>query len=96
MDDRFRTLRDATIASVTTSAATTPAELRRALFDGEPPEALRAFREKVRREPWRVTDEDWVPLASYTEDQRFELVVATVLGAATERFDAALRALEGA
>ena len=75
---------------------TTPSELRRALARGEPPEALRALVERIRREPWKVTDEDWAALASYSEDQKFELVLAAVVGAAEERFDAALRALEGA
>jgi hypothetical protein len=44
-----------------------------------------------------VTDEDWAALrAKVDEDGQFELVVAAALGAAGERLDAALAALEGA
>jgi len=64
---------------------------------GEPPEELRALVDKIRRRAYEVTDEDLDALrARYSEDEIFELVVATVVGAADLRLRAGLKALEEA
>ena len=61
------------------------------------PAELRALVEKVAREAYRVTDGDFaVPRARFSEDQVFEAVVSAAVGAARERLEAALRALEEA
>jgi hypothetical protein len=61
------------------------------------PEDLRALVEKVAREAYRVTDADFVgPRARFSEDQVFETVVSAAVGAARDRLEAALRALEDA
>lgn len=97
MDDRFRDLKAATRAAALDGPAHTPAELRRAVARGEPPAELAPLVARIRGEPWAVTDEDWAALrAAHDEDAQFELVVAAVLGAAEERFVAAVRAVEEA
>lgn len=80
----------------------TDLSLRRAVLDrarsgeGQVPEALREFVDKVCERPWTVSDEDFTRLraAGYSEDQLYELTLACALGAGLERFDAGLRALE--
>lgn len=97
MDDRHGALREATSHAVLHGPGETPAELRQAVARGEGPEELRALVEKIRRHAYRVTDEDLASLGGrYTQDQLFELVVATTFGAADERMRAGLRALEDA
>lgn len=97
MDDAFRALKEATAAAVLRGPGTTSPELRQAMARGEPPDELRALVEKIRRHAYQVTDEDLAALRDrYSEDQLFELIVATVLGAADDRLRAALRALEEA
>ena len=97
MDDRFRSLRAATESAVLRGAGTTDPALRQAVARGEPPEDLRPIVEKIRRAPYAVTDADLSALAShYGEEQLFELVIAAAIGAAGERLDAGLRALEEA
>ncbi len=90
-------LKEATRATVLSGPGMTSVELRQALARGEPPEDLRALVETIRRHAYKVTDEDIAALrARYSEDQVFEIVVATVVGAADERLRAGLRALEEA
>jgi alkylhydroperoxidase family enzyme len=95
--DRFAALRDSTEAAVLRGPGTLSVDLRAALARGEGPDELRALVEKIRRHAYKVTDDDLAALRGrYTDDQIFELVVATVLGAAHDRVRAGLRALEGA
>ena len=72
-------------------------EARHAAFSGAavPPEAA-AYVEKLRRHAYKVTDRDVEALlaAGWSEDQVFELTVATALGEGGKRLDAALRAME--
>lgn len=97
MRDDLDELKEGTRAAVLSGPGMTPVELRQALARGEPPEDLRALVEKIRRHAYKVTDEDIAALrARYTEDQVFEIVVASVVGAADERLRAGLRALEDA
>ena len=92
------------IASLLGAPGKTDTPLRHAIFDrvrlgaGEVPENLRALVEKIAGRPWSVTDEDITRLAEagYSEDQIYELVLAAAAGAGVRRFDAGLRAIEGA
>ena len=88
-------LQEATIAAVLRGPGSTPPALRQALARGEAPEELRALVEKIRRHAYRVTDEEFAELRTrYSEDELFEIVLATVLGAAGDRLGAGLRALD--
>jgi len=69
---------------------------RRSTADGDPvPEDLSGYVEKVRRHAYKVTNEDVRGLldAGRSEDQIFELTVATAYGAARRRLDAGLGAM---
>ena len=71
--------------------------VRRAAFAGEPvPAELSPYVEKVRQHAYKVVDHDVEALheAGVTDDQLFELTVATALGAGFSRLAAALRAME--
>jgi alkylhydroperoxidase family enzyme len=59
---------------------------------------LRELVEKINELPWTVSDEDFSRLrqAGYSEDQLFELTVASAAGAGIRRFEAGLRAIEAA
>lgn len=73
--------------------------VRRAAFGGLPvPESLARYVEKVRRHAYKVTDEDVAALrdAGLSDDEIFELTIATAVGAGFERLHAGLRAIAGA
>jgi hypothetical protein len=94
MDHRWEGLRRATADAVLRREGATAPQLRQALARGEAPAELKRLVDLIRREPYRVADEDIAGLrARYSEDQLFEIVVATALGAADERLEAALAAL---
>lgn len=61
------------------------------------PEVLGDYVEKVRSHAYLMTDQDVERLleAGYSEDQIFELTVATAYGAARARLDRGLDALDG-
>ena len=95
--DRFAELRSATVKAVTEGPGESSAALRQALLRGEPPEELRALCETIRAHAWKVTDEQIAELAArHGYEQAFEIIVATVLGAAGDRLRAGLAALEEA
>ena len=97
MDDRFKTLRDATAAALLRSPATTPPQLREAVSTGQAPPELAALVQKIRTRAYTVTDKDIDTLRStYTEDQLFEIIVASAFGAARDRLSSALKAVEEA
>jgi hypothetical protein len=98
MDDRFEAARRALEDAVLRGPGHTDAELRQRLAERrQVPEDLRALLDKIERHAYQVTDEDLVALrARYTDDQRFEIVVAAALGSALARLRAGLRALEQA
>jgi len=97
MDDRFASLRHATEAAVLDGGGETSSELRRAVAHGEAPPNLAPLVKKIRSRAHTVTDADVDALrAHYSDDQLFELIVATTFGAASERLAAARRALEEA
>ncbi len=94
-------------AAVLQGPGETPLAQRRAVADGDAaatasigpaPAALAAYLDKVRQHAYKVTDEDVTALraAGYSDDQLFELTVATAWGAARLRLRAGLAALHGA
>ncbi len=96
-EDRFQALRDSTAAALLRSPATTPPQLRDAVSNGQPPSELAALVQKIRTRAYTVTDQDVDALRStYTEDELFEIIVATAFGAARDRLSAALKAVEEA
>jgi alkylhydroperoxidase family enzyme len=64
---------------------------------GEVPDALAGYVDKVRDHAYTVTDRDVQQLtqAGYSEDQIFELTIATAYGAARLRLDRGLEATGG-
>jgi hypothetical protein len=96
MHDRFAEHRRALEDAVLRGPGHTKPALRESLARGEPaPEALQPLVEKVRARAYEVTDEDVSALMDrYGEDELFEVVVSTALGAAIARLHAGLLALE--
>jgi hypothetical protein len=95
--DRFAELRRAHEETVLGGPGKTASALRRALADGgaDVPDDLRALVDKIERAPWSVTDDDVAALKkARSEDEVFEMIVATAMGAAMRRFRAATKALE--
>jgi hypothetical protein len=89
--------RAATVERVLRGPGATSPELRQAVASGAPPVELAALVDKLRGAAWTVTDADLDALrGTYDEDALFELVVATSIGAAEARLQAARRALEAA
>ena len=88
-------LQEGTLAAVLRGPGSTPPALRLVLPRGEAPEELRALVEKIRRHAYRVTDDELAELRTrYTEAELFEIVLATVLGAAGDRPGGGPRALD--
>ena len=97
MDDRFASFRLATASALLEGSGATPAALRRAVAQGNPPPELTTLVAKIRSRAYTVTDQDLDALRDrYTEDQLFEIMVAAAFGAADDRLAAAHRALEDA
>lgn len=93
----LKALLEATQRAVFDGPGHTPPELRRAIARFQPPPELATLVEKIRRHAYRVTDRDLEALGErYTEDQRFEIVVASAVAAANERFNAGMAALNAA
>jgi alkylhydroperoxidase family enzyme len=90
-------LQSATHRSVCDGPGSTDVALRHAIASGRPPAELAVLVQKIREHAYRVTDADVDVLrARYSEDQLFEVIVAATLGAAEDRLQAALAAVEGA
>lgn len=97
IEDRFASFRNATTSAVLDGDGLTPCELRRVVARGEAPSDLAPLVQKIRSRAYTVSDADIDALRNqYSDDQLFEVIVAATLGAASERLDAALRALEEA
>jgi alkylhydroperoxidase family enzyme len=90
------------IDALLTFPGATKLSLRRTVLErtrkgeGQVPETLREFVEKIAERPWTVSDEDFARLraAGYSEDELYEVTLAAAVGAGLQRFDAGLRALE--
>jgi alkylhydroperoxidase family enzyme len=97
MNGKFDAFREATARAVFESPGHTSTELRQQVSRGVAPPELSALVEKIRGRAYAVTDHDLDALRHlYSEDQLFEVVVAAAFGAATDRLDAARRAVEEA
>jgi len=105
IDPMFRPWRvEKAIASLLGAPGETDTSLRQAIFDrvrlgtGEVLENLRSLVGKIADCPWSVSDEDITRLreAGHSEDHIYELVLAAAAGAGMRRFEAGLRAIEGA
>jgi uncharacterized membrane protein YccC len=73
-----------------------PAPQRARAFDNtDLPEPLRPLLDKVAARSAQITDADFAAAtaAGFTDDQLFELVVCTAVGASTRQYDAGLAAL---
>ena len=98
MDDRFAAARLAIEEAVLRGPGHTDPDLRQRVAERrEVPEELRALLDKIERHAYQVDDDDLAALrCRYTDDQRFEIVVAAALGSGLVRLRAGLRALEEA
>jgi alkylhydroperoxidase family enzyme len=98
MSDRYEAARKMLEDAVLRGPGKSDVKVREAVANGgETRPELAALVEKMERHPKDVTDEDIAALkAKYSEDEIFELVVSTALGASRRRLLAGLRALEDA
>jgi alkylhydroperoxidase family enzyme len=98
MDPKFGAKLNDLERRVLDQAGTLDPAIRRAAAAGDAvPDDLTAYVEKVRLHAFEVTDQDVRGLlgAGYSEDQIFELTVATAYGAARARLDSGLDAMAG-
>jgi len=96
MTQELLRLQAATLRAVLDDPAVTDVTLRRQVASGQPPSELQTLVQKIRERAYTVTDEDVDALrARYSEAELFEIIVAAALGAADDRFKAALAAVEG-
>lgn len=95
--DRYRELLDALRDAVLAQPGNLDAATLKAAagVDGQVPDALRAFADKVVQNAYKVTDDDIAGLrkAGYTEDQLFELTIAAAYGAGARRLEIAMDAM---
>jgi len=93
--DPHASLRDRVLNRVLLGAGEVDPSLRQAVAGGKgvPPD-LQALVDKMHRHAYKVTDADIAAAqAKYGEDPMFEIVVSAALGAANQRLQAGLRAL---
>ena len=93
--DRLHGLRDRVVDE---PGDLSPIVRRAALSGSDVPDAAQAYTEKVRRHAYKVVDRDVEELksAGWSEDEIFELTVATALGAGLSRLEHARRVLKEA
>jgi hypothetical protein len=98
MDDRHQPFRRRLEDAVLRGPGHLDAGVRQAVAAGrDVPAELQALVDKVAREAYRTTDGDFAPARGrFSDDQLFEAVVSSAVGAARDRLEAALRALEEA
>ena len=98
MNDPHAELRDRALASVLDGPAHSDSALRKAAANNEQlPNDLQYLVAKVHAHAYRVTSEDVARAQKiYGDDQLFELIVSSAMGASKQRLDAGLRALEDA
>lgn len=95
VSDPHANLRDRVLNRVLLGAGDVAPELRQAVAqDAGLPADLQPLVDKIHRHAYKVTDEDIARAqATYGDDKMFEIVVSAALGAANERLQAGLRAL---
>jgi hypothetical protein len=96
--DPHAKLRDKVLESALQGPGETDPAIRRAAADGhDVPAELQALVDKIHRQAYTVTDEDFARLRpEYADDQLFEIVVNAALGASRKRLLAGLEALDEA
>jgi hypothetical protein len=98
VDDPYAAARKKLEDTVLAGPGRTAKSLRQALAAQDLkaiPEDLRTLAEKIEKHAIQVTDAEFTALkAKYTEDDLFEIVIATTLGASMRRINAGLAALE--
>ncbi len=98
VSDPHASLRDRVLNRVLLGAGETAPGLRQAAASdaGLPPD-LQPLVDMIHRHAHKVTDEDIARAqATYGDDKMFEIVVSAALGAANQRLQAGLRALNDA
>ena len=98
MSDPHAELRDRVLNRVLLGAGDVETAVREAAASGAgvPPD-LQPLIEKIHRHAYKVTDEDIAAAQQkYGDDKMFEIVVSAALGAANQRLQAGLRALNEA
>jgi len=98
IDDPHASLRDRVLTGVLEGAGESDPAVRQAAAEGtNVPADLQGLVGKIHRHAYKVTDEDVALLqANYGDDQMFEIIVSSALGASRERLLAGLEALEKA
>ena len=96
--DPHANLRDKVLKSVLTGPGETDPAMRNAVADGKSvPAELHVLVDKIHRHAYKVTDEDMKrPQAKYGDDQMFEIVVSSALGASRNRLLVGMKALDEA
>ena len=96
--DPHAALRARVIDTATRGPGEADRALREAAFAGHGlPDTLTPFVATIRAHAWRITDADVAQLRLAHDDEAlFEVIVSAALGAADERLQAGLRALEEA
>jgi alkylhydroperoxidase family enzyme len=98
LQDPYAGLRDEVLDRVLCGPGNSDPAVRQAVAanDGVPAE-LEVLVAKIHAHAYRVSDQDVARLqAKYGDDALFEIIVSAALGAARQRLDAGLRALEEA
>jgi alkylhydroperoxidase family enzyme len=98
MADPYADLRDRVLRSVLDGPGESDPAIRRAAAKGTGvPAELGPLVEKIHNHAYKVTDDDIARLQpTYGDDQLFEIVVSTALGASRNRLVAGLDALDKA
>lgn len=98
MTDPYADLRDRVLRSVLDGPGESDPAIRRAAAKGnEVPAELAPLVEKIHKHAYKVTDGDIARLQpTYGDDQLFEIIVSTALGASRNRLVAGLDALDKA
>lgn len=95
LTDPHAGLRDVVLTRVLNSPGETEPVLRQAAANGKGvPADLQRLVDKIHRHAYKVTDDDIAAAqAKYGDDKVFEIVVSAALGAANQRLQAGLTAL---
>jgi hypothetical protein len=99
IEDKKRTAYRALVTQVLEGDGRASRAARRSAFENSGlDEPLSTMIDKVARQPARVTDEDIAAVlaSGISEDQTFELVICSAIGAATRQYESAIHALEEA
>ena len=98
MNDPYASLRDRVIDRVLSGPGEVEPAIRQAAAQGGAvPSDLKSLVDKIHRHAYKVTDDDIAAAqAKYGDDKMFEIVVSAALGAANQRLQAGLKALNQA